>query len=80
VVTEASSGIGLAIAQALAAEGVRLVLGARSQGKLDEAAAALGELATAVRTDVTDSAEVEALTAAGPTGQVRSDRHSPPPG
>jgi len=64
VVTGASSGIGLAIAQALAAEGARLVLGARSQGKLDEAVAGLGELATAVRTDVTDSAEVEALIAA----------------
>jgi ribitol 2-dehydrogenase len=64
VVTGASSGIGLAIAQALAAEGVRLVLGARSQGTLDEAVAGLGELATAVRTDVTDSAEVEALIAA----------------
>jgi ribitol 2-dehydrogenase len=61
VVTGASSGIGLAIAQALAARGARLVLGARSQSKLDEAAAALGEAATAVRTDVTDTAEVEAL-------------------
>jgi NAD(P)-dependent dehydrogenase (short-subunit alcohol dehydrogenase family) len=55
VVTGASSGIGLAIAQALAAEGARLVLGAGSQPKLDKAAAALGEVATAVRTDVTDT-------------------------
>jgi ribitol 2-dehydrogenase len=61
VVTGASSGIGLAIAQALAASGARLVLGARSQSKLDEAAAVLGEAATAVRTDVTDTAAVETL-------------------
>lgn len=61
VVTGASSGIGLAIAQALAARGALLVLGARSQSKLDGAVATLGETATAVRTDVTDTADVEAL-------------------
>jgi cytochrome P450 len=61
VVTGASSGIGLATAQALAARGAQLVLGARSQSKLDEAVAALGEAATAVRTDVTVTADVEAL-------------------
>jgi ribitol 2-dehydrogenase len=61
VVTGASSGIGLAIAQVLAAEGVQLVLGARSQPKLDQAVATLGEAAMAVRTDVTDTADVEAL-------------------
>ena len=61
VVTGASSGIGLAIATALAARGAQLVLGARSQSKLDDAVAALGEAATAVRTDVTDTAAVEAL-------------------
>ncbi len=61
VVTGASSGIGLAIARALAAEGVQLVLGARSQSKLDDAVATLGEAAIAVRADVTDTADVEAL-------------------
>jgi ribitol 2-dehydrogenase len=61
VVTGASSGIGLAIAQALADCGARLVLGARSQAKLESAAAGLGAEVTAVRTDVTDSADVEAL-------------------
>jgi ribitol 2-dehydrogenase len=61
VVTGGSSGIGLAIAQVLAAQGARLVLGARSGSKLDAAAAALGEEAIAVRTDVTDTADVAAL-------------------
>jgi ribitol 2-dehydrogenase len=61
VVTGASSGIGLAIARELAARGARLVLGARSQAKLDEAVAGLGEAAIAVRTDVTDTDGVEAL-------------------
>ena len=61
VVTGASSGIGLAIARALAAEGAQLVLGARSQSKLDDAVATLGNAATAVRADVTDTADVEAL-------------------
>ena len=61
VVTGASSGIGLAIARALAAEGARLVLGARSQAKLDDAVATLGGAAIAVRADVTHTADVEAL-------------------
>ena len=61
VVTGASSGIGLAIARALAAEGAQLVLGARSKPKLDDAVATLGGTAVAVRADVTDTADVEAL-------------------
>ncbi len=73
VVTGASSGIGLAIARALADQGARLVLGARSQRKLDEAVAGLGESATAVRTDVTDRAEVAALIAAAVERHGRID-------
>jgi ribitol 2-dehydrogenase len=73
VVTGASSGIGLAIAQALAEQGAKLVLGARSQVKLESVAAELraagigagrGTEVTAVRTDVTDSGDVAALIAA----------------
>jgi NAD(P)-dependent dehydrogenase (short-subunit alcohol dehydrogenase family) len=59
VVTGASSEIGLAIARALAAEGAQL--GARSQPKLDQAVATLGEAVIAVRADVTDAADVEAV-------------------
>ena len=51
IVTGASSGIGLATARALAAEGARLLLAARGEEKLEQAA---GELdATAVPLDVT---------------------------
>ncbi|HSZ41889.1 MAG TPA: SDR family oxidoreductase [Trebonia sp.] len=42
IVTAASRGIGLAIAQRLVAEGARVVITARKQDALDEAVAALG--------------------------------------
>lgn len=61
VVTGASSGIGLAVAQSLARAGMNLVLGARSAEKLDAAARALGGVATAVVTDVTSEADTAAL-------------------
>ncbi len=63
VITGASSGIGLAIARSLADQGARLVLGARSEPRLDEVAAELGDAAMTIRTDVTDRADVEALIA-----------------
>lgn len=42
IVTGASKGIGRAIAEALAREGMRLVIGARTAGPLEEAARAIG--------------------------------------
>ncbi len=67
IVTGASQGIGLAIAHALAAEGVDVVLAARSEDKLKAAAAEVaarsGRRAIAVATDVTDAAAVQALVA-----------------
>ncbi len=67
VVTGSSSGMGAQIAKALAAEGMRLVLAARRQDKLQAVAdeiAAEGHEAVAHQTDVTVEAEVEALFAA----------------
>ncbi len=52
VVTGASRGIGRAIAQCLAAEGMRLALAARSAGLLAEVAAACGPQAIAVALDL----------------------------
>ena len=66
VVTGASSGIGAATARAAAEAGYRLVLGARSEGKLEALADELGgpERAIAVRCDVTEWSDNEALAAA----------------
>ena len=61
VITGASSGIGLAIAQDLSRSGAKVVLGARSGEKLLEVARKLpGEVIT-VPTDVTISGDVERL-------------------
>jgi len=64
LVTGASRGIGRAIAEGLAAEGVRLVIAARGAEALDETQRALeatGADVLAVSADVGDDASVEAL-------------------
>ena len=64
IVTGSSSGMGEAIARALAAEGAVVALAARRRDRLDAIAAeieAAGGTAFAVPTDVTVEAEVEAL-------------------
>src|SRR2546421_10796111 len=62
IVTGAGRGVGLAIAQALAAEGAAVALASRSEPELVEAAEGLGH-AVAVPTDVTHPADVERLVA-----------------
>ncbi len=59
VVTGASRGIGLAIAEALAAEGVHLVLNARAAGPLEVAATAVRKAGVKVATVAGDAAEEE---------------------
>jgi len=61
VITGASSGIGAAAARALVAEGMHVVLAARSADKLQALAAELGERAHPVPTDVGDEAQVQKL-------------------
>ena len=61
VITGASSGIGLAIAQDLSRSGAKVVLGARSTEKLLDVVKTLPGEALAVPTDVTISSDVENL-------------------
>lgn len=67
IITGGSKGIGLAIAHALAAEGVDVVLAARGQEALEKAAAEVaersGRRAVAVVTDTGDDESVKALVA-----------------
>jgi 3-oxoacyl-[acyl-carrier protein] reductase len=72
VVTGASRGIGRAIAEALAKEGMRLVLGARTPGPLEEAARALGGETATVAGDVGDESVASRLieTAVGRFGRL----------
>ena len=61
VVTGASEGIGLAIAQRFVAEGADVVIMGRSAEKLDRALATLGPKARAVQGDAARVADVERL-------------------
>ena len=64
VVTGASTGIGAAVARLLAAEGARVMLGARRADKLEqlcEAISSAGGTANCRATDLRDEAQVDAL-------------------
>ncbi|MFK4123310.1 SDR family NAD(P)-dependent oxidoreductase [Streptomyces longwoodensis] len=64
LVTGATSGIGLAAARRLAAEGAHLFLTGRRQEALDEAVASIGARATGVRADVANLDDLDRLFAA----------------
>lgn len=64
LVTGGTSGIGLATAQRLAAEGAHVFLTGRRQDVLDEATTSIGEAATGVRSDVSRPEELDAVAAA----------------
>lgn len=64
VVTGGTSGIGLATAKLLIAEGARVAVCGRDAARLDATRAALGGQALVMRCDVLDAAEVAAFAAA----------------
>jgi NAD(P)-dependent dehydrogenase (short-subunit alcohol dehydrogenase family) len=65
VLTGASSGIGMRLAEVLAAAGAKVVVAARRRDRLEELAARMsGEGHLAVECDVTKDADLEALVAA----------------
>jgi NAD(P)-dependent dehydrogenase (short-subunit alcohol dehydrogenase family) len=71
VVTGAASGIGLALAAQLAAEGMRVVMSDVDAGRLEEAAASVDGDVEAVPADVSRPADVDALAErAGPVDVI----------
>ena len=61
VVTGGSTGIGLAAAQRLAAEGAHVFITGRRRAELDAAAASIGSAATAVVSDIAVAADLDRL-------------------
>lgn len=61
LVTGGSSGIGFAIAQKMAKQGMRVIITGRRQDALDRAVAKLGDEAAAVAADVSSPASLAAL-------------------
>lgn len=64
LVTGGNSGIGLAAAQRLAAEGAHVFLTGRNQQTIDAAVASIGEDATGIRADVSNADDLATVAAA----------------
>ncbi len=73
LVTGGNRGIGLAVAQALAAEGSRVALLGRDADSLTAAAASIGEGTVTVQADTTDDAAVRAAVDAAASSLGRLD-------
>ena len=85
LVTGASAGLGLASAQALAAEGVRVAVASRSADKLAAAVATLDGDPVMLTVDLSDPASVDALVddateALGHVDILIANGGGPPPG
>ncbi|MEO0938084.1 MAG: SDR family oxidoreductase [Pseudomonadota bacterium] len=65
-----SSGMGFAAAQAALAQGARVTIASRSEGKLAQAKAALGGTAETIVLDMTDEAQVQTAFEQVPDGSV----------
>ena len=64
LVTGGTTGIGLAAAQRMAAEGAHVFLTGRTQSTVDAAVASIGTGATGIRSDITSLDDLDALVAA----------------
>jgi NAD(P)-dependent dehydrogenase (short-subunit alcohol dehydrogenase family) len=73
IVTGAGSGIGLAVAQRLAREGARLIIGDWNSESLSEAAPSIGTGVIAYRTDVSDASACGELVQAAVDATGRLD-------
>ena len=73
LVTGGTSGIGLAAAQAYAAEGARVIITGRDPATLEKAKATLGDRALAIRNDAGNMAQSKALATTLTAENVRLD-------
>ena len=73
LVTGGNSGIGLATAQAFAAEGARVIVTGRDQAALEQAAATLGPQALAIRNDASSIAGAKELASTLSAKGIRLD-------
>lgn len=73
LLTGASRGLGFATAEALVADGARVVVSARGQDAVDEAVARLGDGATGVVADLADPGAAEMLVGAATSTYGRLD-------